>query len=143
MDEMNDTKILSEENLPVQMQPLQQKKPKKDSMAYGITSLVLGVVSVLLFACCINYITAIIAVIFGILQLAICKKKGMAVTGLITSVISIIMSIVLWIGVFIAVGKQNFNDYDNYEEYYKDYEDYLDDFFNDSPDNMPDGIEEL
>ncbi len=122
-----------------------QKKQKKDSMAYGITSMALGIVSVFLFACCINYITAIIAVVFGILQLVKCKKKGMAITGLVTSAISIIMSVVLWVGVIIALGREqdslNFgipdiNNYDNYQ-------DYLDDFFNDTLDNMPGGIEEL
>ena len=138
---------------PMQSQPGlaygSQKKPKKDSIAYGVTSLVLGIVSVFLFACCINYITAIIAIVFGILQLVKCKKKGMAITGLVTSGISIILSIVLWVGVVIAVGREqnysdfgipNINDYDNYEEYYKDY---LDDLFNDTLDNMPSGIEEL
>lgn len=69
----------------------------------------------------------------------------MAITGLVTSAISIIMSVVLWIGVLIALGREqdsldfgipDINNYDNYQEY-------LDDFFNDSLDNLPGGIEEL
>ena len=45
-----------------------QQKQKGDGRGYGIASLILGIVSVLLFCTCINWVTAILAVIFGLIQ---------------------------------------------------------------------------
>lgn len=46
-----------------------QQKQKGDGRGYGIASLILGIVSVLLFCTCINWVTGILAIIFGIIQI--------------------------------------------------------------------------
>lgn len=38
---------------------MQQPRPKGDGIGFGIASLALGVASVFLFGCCVNYITAV------------------------------------------------------------------------------------
>ena len=45
------------------------QKQKGDSIGFGIASLILGIASIFLFACCVNYILAILAIIFGIVQI--------------------------------------------------------------------------
>lgn len=75
-----------------------QASQKKDGAGFGIASLVLGVLSIFLFACCVNYITAILAIVFGILQLVKSDSKGMAIAGIITASLSILIATLLWIG---------------------------------------------
>jgi len=108
-------------------QPDHGQKVKGNEIGFGVASMVLGILSAFLFATCINYIMAILAIIFGIVQLVKSQKKGMAIAGIVTAVISIILATVLWIGV--AVTSDNTYDYnddsspfDDYmEEYFEDY----------------------
>ncbi|MCR4674026.1 MAG: DUF4190 domain-containing protein [Lachnospiraceae bacterium] len=67
-------------------------------VGFGIASLVLGIISLVFFCSCINVITGVLAIIFGIIQIAKGKGmgKGMAIAGIITAVISIIMCFVFW-----------------------------------------------
>lgn len=63
-------------------------------MGFSITAFVLGILSMLGFCCCIQFITAPIAVIFGIL--AFVKKrdgKEMAATGLVLAAVSLLVTI--------------------------------------------------
>ena len=87
---------MNQQNMPM-------KKEKKDGIAFGVTSFIVGIVSFFLFETVINYLTAILAIVFGIIQMATCKRKALAVTGIITSVFSMILGTVLWIGVFLNV----------------------------------------
>lgn len=65
------------------------------SQGFGIASMVLGIVSLVLFCSCVNILLAIAAIIFGIIQLATPgSKKGMAIAGLITSALSILLFII-------------------------------------------------
>ena len=48
-----------------------QTQAKGTGTGFGIASLVLGILSVFTFACCINYILAVLAIIFGIVQLSL------------------------------------------------------------------------
>lgn len=75
---------------------------KGDGIALGVTSMVLGIASLLLFCTCINFATAIAAIIVGIVQISKNKEKSFAITGIITAVISLVLAAILW-GVF-AVG---------------------------------------
>ena len=52
-----------------------QQKQKGDGRGYGIASLILGIVSVLLFCTCINWVTGILAIIFGIIQITKIRSK--------------------------------------------------------------------
>ena len=73
-----------------------QQKQKGDGRGYGIASLILGIVSVLLFCTCINWVTAILAVIFGIIQITKNKEHGLAIGGIITAAVSMVLSVVLY-----------------------------------------------
>ena len=73
---------------------------KSESEGFGIASLVLGIITVLLFCTCISWITGILAIIFGIIQLVKGNKKGMAIVGLITGGIGFIASVILYILIF-------------------------------------------
>ncbi|MDD6194601.1 MAG: DUF4190 domain-containing protein [Lachnospiraceae bacterium] len=64
---------------------------KKIGLGFGIASLVLGIVSLLCFCTCINIILAILAIIFGIIQIVSYENKGMAIGGIVTATISIIL----------------------------------------------------
>lgn len=107
-----------------------QEPEKKESMGFGIASLVLGIVSLLLFCTCINWITGILAIIFGILQIVKTKQKGFAIAGIITAGISMLFTIVLYISIFVGAAAYDIN-YNDYYDYYYDYngfDSYYDDY---------------
>ena len=105
---------------------------KSESEGFGIASLILGIITVLLFCTCISWITGILAVIFGILQLVKGNKKGMAVVGLITGGIGFAASIILYILIF-------FTGLGSYSSYNDIYDHIYDDIYDDIEDSMDDG----
>jgi hypothetical protein len=78
---------------------------KKDGIGFGIASLVLGICSLLLFCTCVNLLLAILAIVFGIIQIVGYKKRGLAVGGIVTAALSIVLFVILcvllWQGMFI------------------------------------------
>jgi hypothetical protein len=76
----------------------QAEQQKPDNIGFGLTSMILGILSLLLFCSCINYILAILAIIFGIIQLVKYQNRGMAIAGLVTAGLSIILATIMWIG---------------------------------------------
>ena len=105
---------------------------KSESEGFGIASLVLGIITALMFCTCISWITGILAIIFGILQLVKGNKKGMAIVGLITGGIGFVVSIILYILIFFA----GFGSYSNYNDIYNHI---YDDIYDDIEDSMDDG----
>ena len=100
---------------------------KSESEGFGIASLVLGIITVLLFCTCISWITGILAIIFGIIQLVKGNKKGMAIVGLITGGIGFIASVILYILIFFT----SLGSYSNYDDIYNHiYDDIYDDIEN-------------
>lgn len=104
---------------------------KSESEGFGIASLVLGIITVLLFCACISWITGILAIIFGIIQLVKGNKKGMAIVGLITGGIGFIASVILYILIFFT-GLGSYSNYDDiynhiYDDIYDDIENSMDD----------------
>ncbi len=76
-----------------------QEPVKPVSQGLGIASMILGILSLALFCTCVNIPLSITAIILGIVQLFKAgSKKGMAITGIITSC----LSIVAWIIFIIA-----------------------------------------
>ena len=76
---------------------------QQESQGFGIASLVLGILSLLLTCSCFNYITGILAIIFGIVQIVKSKNnRGMAIAGLITAGISILVATFFWIFVLVV-----------------------------------------
>ncbi len=113
---------------------------------FGIASLVLGILSLITFCTlCINIPLAILAIIFGIIQLVKGNGKGLAIGGLITSVLSIVACIVFYLIIGLSMPKfSDLTDMDSYmqqypelyQRYYNsndydyDYDDYFNDYFN-------------
>lgn len=64
---------------------------KKQGQGFGIASLVLGILALVLFCTCINVFFGILSLIFGIIQIVRYEKKGLAIGGIVTSVISVIL----------------------------------------------------
>lgn len=100
-------------------------RQKNEGIGFGIASMVLGILSILLFCTCFNIITAILAVIFGIIQLVKCKNKVFAIVGISTAAASIILTIIFWIVVAPNISTNYYNTFrseypDLYEEFYND-----------------------
>ena len=88
---------------------------------FGIASLVLGILSVFTFACCINYILAVLAIIFGIVQMVKNEKKGLAIGGIITAVISIVLGIA--VSLYAVNIAEKMQDPDSpFYQYFEEYE---------------------
>lgn len=111
--------------------PLWQSKQKGGGIAFGVASMVLGITSLLLFCTCVNFVLAILAIIFGIVQLMKHKERAFAITGIVTAVLSILLGIFLWVLLAAGMTDMTINGYsDIYEYYYGDEFDY-DDYGND------------
>ncbi len=68
-----------------------QGEAQSKDPVFGIVSMTLGIVSLALFCSCCNILLAILAIIFGILQLTKPgQQKGMAIAGIVTASLSIL-----------------------------------------------------
>lgn len=83
--------------------------------------MVLGISSVLLFCTCFNIVTAILAVIFGIIQLVKNKNKVFAIVGISTAALSIILTIIFWVALGTEAGSAIENGLDDYP-YYREFD---------------------
>ena len=98
-----------------------QTQAKGTGTGFGIASLVLGILSVFTFACCINYILAVLAIIFGIVQIVKNEKKGLAIGGIITAVISIVLGIA--VSLYAVNIAEKMQDPDSpFYQYFEEYE---------------------
>ena len=103
----NTDEVLYQNQSPYMQQPYisnQPSKQKGEGVGLGIASMVLGLLSVLLFCSCINLAAAVVGIVLGIVQLAKNKQKSYAIVGIVTSSIAIIISMVFWI----LMGKSSF-----------------------------------
>ena len=102
---------------------------QKETVGFAITSMVLGILSILL-SCSYIYVSiilSVLALIFGIIHLKNKKSgQGMAIAGICTGAISILIKIILFILVFfgvIALGNKNL-DLSDYSHIFDEFEDY-------------------
>lgn len=95
----------------------QYEKDPRESTGFGIASLVLGIIALVLFCTGCNILLAVLAIIFGIIQLVRSNYKGMAIGGIITAALSIIACIVYWA----IVGSTAMRLDDINDNYYYDY----------------------
>lgn len=79
-------------NQPIYQQPVQQPE-KQPASGLATASLVLGIVSLVLFM--FPFITSILAIIFGGVAKSKGNKSGMATAGLVCGIISLIVWIIL------------------------------------------------
>ncbi len=106
----------------------QLTKQKGDGIAFGVASMVLGIVSLLLFCTCGNFLTGTLAIIFGIIQLVKNRQKPFAITGIVTAAISMVLGMLLWLMAIIGISDMPVNSYDDFYEYYYG-DEYYDDFY--------------
>lgn len=104
------------------------------SSGFGITSMILGILSLMLFCTCINIPLAVGAVVFGILQLGRGPQgKGMAIAGIVTAALSVVaffaMAVLMW-RPFMQYYQEGLpNTQRPRYEYEYDYDDGMEDFF--------------
>jgi hypothetical protein len=103
----------------------QTEQQKGDGIGFGLTSMILGILSLLLFCSCINYILAILAIVFGIIQIVKYQRKGMAIAGIVTAAISILLATIMWIG----FSSMTANGENPFYQYLEDYYEFDDDSF--------------
>lgn len=107
------------QNPPVYYNANQQTTEKKESQGFGIAALILGIFSLLLFCTCINIPLAILAIIFGIIQIVKYKQKGLAIGGIVTAGLSILLLIIL----LVTASSSSSNMYEDlYDELYEEYD---------------------
>ena len=103
-----------------------QPKQKGDGIGFGIASMVLGIASILLFCTCINIVTAILAIIFGIIQIVKNKNKAFAIAGISTAAVALVLTMIFWVAVGSEAGNSMNNMYNNMydddEWFYRNYD---------------------
>lgn len=91
------------------------EEPVQESMGFGIASMVLGIISLVLFCTCCNLLLAVLAIIFGIIHLVKCKSgKGFAIAGIITAGLSVVF---FFVYMFVFFGSSAFQ-----EEFQKEFQ---------------------
>lgn len=101
----------------------QQERPQ-GGIGFGIASLVLGIIALITFCTfCLNVPCAILAIIFGIIQLVHHNGKGLAIGGLITAGCSLVAMIVLY--VIVGISTPNLSDMSDFNSYMEQYENQL------------------
>lgn len=110
---------------------------KGNGQGFGIASLVLGIISLLLFCTCVNWITGTLAIIFGIIQIAKNREKGFAVAGIVTAGISMLFAVVLYVSMAAGLSAAGMDYRDLYDSYYGgyDYDGYYDNYYDDDDDD--------
>lgn len=95
---------------------------------FGIASMVLGIIALVLFFSFVNIPLAILSVIFGIVQLTRKAPKGMAISGIVMSTISLFLLVIFWAFVFVSDAQTEENGTTFPEGYYADdyYQGYYD-----------------
>lgn len=105
-------------NQNVPMNPVYTTSSKKgEGNGYGMAAFILGVASFFLFICCINYITAILAIIFAILQMVKNRKKALAVSAIVLACLSILMGTLFWVGIY---GNSEYLNMDDLSGFYEE-----------------------
>lgn len=127
-------------------QPNMYGQPKQHG--FGIASMVLGIIAVVLFFSLLNVPLAILAIVFGIIQLTKKEAQGMSVAGIITGALSLILGFIFWVFVIFIYIKSSFAG--SYEqsapsegyEYYDDgsySQDFYEGYYNGYKDGYYDG----
>lgn len=103
---------------------------KKLGVGFGVASLVLGIISLLCFCSGVNVILAILAIVFGVIQIVTCEKKGMAIGGIVTAAISVVLLVITWGLLFSNAAfmdmmqeemQNNFEDDEDMQQFFEQY----------------------
>ena len=83
---------------------------------FGIASMVLGIIALVLFFSFVNIPLAILSIIFGIIQLTRKAPKGMAISGIVMSTISLFLLVIFWACMFVSDARTESTDSSTYYE---------------------------
>lgn len=76
----------------------QDRKPSPGGSGFGIASMVLGILSIVLSCTCINIPMAILAIIFAVVHFGRNgSNRGFGIAGIVTAVLSLVLTVLLWI----------------------------------------------
>lgn len=81
---------------------------------FGIASMVLGIIALVLFFSFVNIPLAILSIIFGIIQLTRKAPKGMAISGIVMSTISLFLLVIFWACMFVSDARTESTDSSTY-----------------------------
>lgn len=114
--------------------------PNQGNTGFGIASLVLGIVSIVLCCTCVEFITGPLAIIFGIVHLTGNKpQKGLGIAGIICGVAGLLLGILL-IASFSTNDKKD-NSY--IDEIFKEFENGFEEGFDENFQGLITEMEEL
>lgn len=72
--------------------PYYEEKPRR--IGFAVTSLVLGIISIIGLCCCFGVVTAPIAIVFGIISLATKRDgKGLSITGIVLGGVTLLIAV--------------------------------------------------
>ncbi len=109
---------------------------------FGIAAMILGILSLLLFCTCLNWVTGILAIIFAIIQLVRGGQRAYPIVAIITAGVSFLLCIVTYL--FFSFSSLNDSSYKNYPYYYyNSYDSYSDYYDSDSYGDENYGYNEL
>ena len=110
--------------------PQAQQQKQEPGKGFAIASMILGIVSLVLFCTCINVPLAIAAIILAIVQFVKNGKNGMAIAGMITGIVSIVLCIVFWVLISVnAIDESITNGYSFPEYWEEEFQSDFDDSF--------------
>ncbi len=81
---------------------------------FGIASMVLGIIALILFFSFVNIPLAILAIIFGIIQLTRKAPKGMAISGIVMGISSLFLLVVFWTCMLVSAARTESTDSNTY-----------------------------
>lgn len=81
---------------------------------FGIASMVLGIIALVLFFSFVNIPLAILAIIFGIIQLMRKAPKGMAISGIVMGISSLFLLVIFWTCMLVSAARTESTDSSTY-----------------------------
>lgn len=96
---------------------------------FGIASMVLGIIALVLFFSFVNIPLAILSIIFGIIQLTRKAPKGMAISGIVMSTISLFLLVIFWACMFVSDARSESTDSSTYYYEGSENDDASDDYY--------------
>ena len=100
-------------NQPMQNQNWSVREVSSGGRGFGIASMVLGIIALVLFFSFVNIPLAILSIIFGIIQLTR-KAPKMAISGIVMGISSLFLLVIFWTCMFVSVARTESTDNSTY-----------------------------
>ena len=116
-------------NQPMKNQNWSVREVSSGGRGFGIASMVLGIIALVLFFSFVNIPLAILSIIFGIIQLTRKAPKGMAISGIVMSTISLFLLVIFWACMFVSDARTESTDSSTYYYEGSENDDASDDYY--------------